>query len=331
MFEKGYLHQAMVTNREKMTAEIANPFIFITDFRIEKAYELLDLLILAAEEDRGILIIAEDVGPDAMGLILKNRLEGDLEVIAIQPPYYGEGRRWRLEDLAVQTGGRYVSSEKGDTLKDVKLEDFGSCSYVRVSKNQTVITGAAGDPKLVENRVKELRNLIANTDYEFNRERYRERLAKFVSGVATIQAGGDTDVEIKEQKMRIEDAINAAKAAIQEGVVPGGGVALMDVIPQVKKYVETLSGDEKIGGEILLRALELPTFQVAENAGLDGGSIVTEIKNKKKGVGFNADTMEYVDMLKKGIIDPLKVTRLALESAVSVASTLLTTSAGITE
>ena len=331
VFEKGFMNERMITNRDTGTAELYDPYIFITDFKLSTAHDIVDILILAAEQDKDILIIAEEVSGEAMGIILRNTVDGDIKIVCVEPPMYGEGRRWRMEDLALQTGGRFVSKEKGDSLADVKLEDFGSAGHVSVARKQTVITDAKGDPQAVENRIKELRHLAANTDYEFNRERYKERLAKFVSGVATIQAGGDTDVEIKDRKLRIEDAINAARAAIQEGIVPGGGTALIDVIPGVEAVVRGLDGDEKIGGEILLKALERPCWQVAENAGVDPGTVVTSVKRRRAGIGFDASRMEYTDMIKRGIIDPVKVTRLALETAASVASTVLTSNAGIAE
>lgn len=331
VFEKGYMNERMITNRETGTCELYDPYIFVTDFKLSSAHDIVDILILAAEQDKDMLIIAEEVSGEAMGIILRNTVEGDMKIVCVEPPMYGEGRRWRMEDLALQTGGRFVSKEKGDELADVKLEDFGSAGHVTVAKKQTVITDAKGDPEVVEKRIKELRHLVETTDYEFNRERYKERLAKFVSGVATIQAGGDTDVEIKDEKLRIEDAINAARAAIQEGIVPGGGTALIDAIPAVEAAAKKLDGDERIGAEILARALERPCWQVAENAGIDPGTVVTSVRRRKPGMGFDASSMRYVDMLKAGIIDPVRVTRLALETAASVASTVLTSNAGIAD
>ncbi len=331
VFEKGFMNERMITNRDTGTCELYDPYIFITDFKLSTAHDIVDILILAAEQDRDMLIIAEEVSGEAMGIILRNTIEGDMKIVCVEPPMYGEGRRWRMEDLALQTGGRFVSKEKGDELADVKLEDFGTAGHVTVARKQTVITDAKGDPEVVEARVKELRHLVETTDYEFNRERYKERLAKFVSGVAVIQAGGDTDVAIKDEKLRIEDAINAARAAIQEGIVPGGGTALIDAVPAVKAAAAELEGDEREGALILARALEKPCFQVAKNAGTDPGTVVASVMRRKPGMGFDASSMKYVNMMKAGIIDPLKVTRLALETAASVASVVLTSYAGIAD
>lgn len=331
VFERGYLHEAMINNQEKRTAELYDPFILITDHSINSAAELIDILILAAQEDRSILIIADDIGPDAMGLILKNKIEGDMDIAAIKPPMYGEGRIWRLQDLAIQTGGRFVSKEAGDTLSDVTTDDFGTAGYVQVAKQQTVIIDAGGDPEAVQQRINELRYLVENTEYEFNRERHKERLAKFVAGVATIQAGGATDAAIKDEKLRIEDAINAARSAMEEGIVAGGGTAFIDAIPAAAAAAESLEGDERTGAKVLVSALEAPLHQIAENAGVKADFIVEEVKNREKGTGYDAAGHEYKEMIPAGIIDPVKVSRMALETAASIASTLLTAYAAIAE
>ena len=331
IFERGYLNELMVTNKESGTAELYNPCILITDYKIERPNDIIDIMIAAAEQDRPLLIIAESIETEAMGLILRNKLENVMDVVGINPPSYGEGRRWRLEDLAIQTGGRFISKEAGDLLKDVKKEDLGKASFVKVSKNQTVITGGGGDSAEIDFRIRQIRKLIETTDYEFNKERYKERLAKFVSGVATIQAGGNSELEINELKFRIEDAINAARSAMEEGIVPGGGTVLIDAIPQVKEFAETLEGDEKTGAEIVIKALEIPCKQIALNAGLNAESIVSEIKKAGPGTGFDAYDLVFVDMMDRGIVDPVKVTRLALESAVSATGVVLTSSAGLAD
>ncbi|MBR0373628.1 MAG: molecular chaperone GroEL [Mogibacterium sp.] len=331
VFERGYMGDFMITDKEKGTAELYNPYILLTDHKIENPNELIDIMIMAAEENRPLLIIAEGIERGAMGIIARNKLEGNLDTVGVQPPFYGEGRLWRLEDMAVQTGGRFISKDKGDSLRDVTRNDLGGADHVSVSKRQTIISGGHGDPKAVEDRINQLKYYIEHTDYEFNKNRFKERLAKFVSGVATIQAGGDTEVEIKERKLRIEDAINAARSAMEEGIVAGGGIALVDAIPAVQAFADTLEGDEKVGAKILIQAMEKPCAQIALNAGLKADGIVWEVMKRERGVGFDADRMEYVDMIGEGIVDPVKVTRLALESAVSVAATLLTANAGLTE
>ena len=331
VFERGYLHPAMVTDRENMVCELYDPYILITDFKLDNSRDILDAMIAAAEDGKSLLIIADEVTGDAMSLILKNKVEGDMDVAAIQPPMFGEGRIWRLEDLAIQTGGRFISKDRGDDLRDFKREDFGTARYVKIEKKQTLIMDGGGDPQQVKDREKYLRHLVANTDYEFNRKRFQERLAKFVSGVAVINAGGSTEVEIKDRKLRIEDAVNAATAARLEGIVPGGGTAFLNAIPAVRAYAESLTGDRKTGAEILIKALEMPCFQVGQNAGLDGNAVVSEVKRRKAGIGFDAASMTYGNLLKRGVIDPVKVSRLALESAVSVAATLLTSQASIAD
>ncbi len=331
VFERGYLNPAMVTDRKNMVCELYDPYILITDAKVENSRDILDAMIAAAEDGKSLLIIADEVTGDAMSLILKNKVEGDMDVAAIQPPMFGEGRIWRLEDLAIQTGGRFISKDRGDDLRDFKREDFGTARYVKIEKKQTLIMDGGGDPQQVKDREKYLRHLVANTDYEFNRKRFQERLAKFVSGVAVINAGGSTEVEIKDRKLRIEDAVNAATAARLEGIVPGGGTAFLNAIPAVRAYAESLTGDRKTGAEILIKALEMPCFQVGQNAGLDGNAVVSEVKRRKAGIGFDAASMTYGNLLKRGGIDPVKVSRLALESAVSVAATLLTSQASIAD
>lgn len=328
VFERGYISEYMITNKETLSAELHDPLILITDHSIENPNDIIDIMIAAAEHERPLLIIAENIEKGALGIIVRNKREGGLDVVGIRPPMYGEGRIWRLEDLAVQTGGRFITKETGELLTDVKFEDLGSASYVKVTRNQTVINGAGGDPAAIEERVRQIRHLIENTDYEFNKERFKERLAKFISGVATIQAGGKTDVEIKENKLRIEDAINAARSAIEEGIVPGGGIALLNAVPAVREYAETLEGDEKTGALIVASVLERPCRQIAINAGLNAERVLAKVEDQQ-GIGFDPVSVEYVNMVERGIVDPAKVTRLALQSAISVASTMLTSGAGL--
>lgn len=327
VFEKGFIAPFMTTNEEKTEAVLHNPYILICDTKFTDPQDILPFLILAAEDGRSCLVICDGVEGSALGLIAKNKTEGDMDVVCVQAPLYGEGRRWRLEDLAVQTGGTFITQELGLDVRNVSREMVGTADYVHVSKNQTLITGAGGDPTEVERRVAELRHNIEATDYEFNRERYRERLAKFVSGIAEIDVGGRTEPEIWEKKMRIEDAVNASRAACEEGVVPGGGIALLDLAPQLREYAKKLSGDEKTGADLLADAVQVPAQQILDNAGWDGKSFAAAVC-KKPGIGYDVFEGREIGMLANGIFDPVKVTRLALESAVSIASTVLTAEAG---
>ena len=327
VFEKGFIAPFMTTNEEKTEGVLHNPYILICDTKFTDPQDILPFLILAAEDGRSCLVICDGVEGNALGLIAKNKTEGDMDVVCVQAPLYGEGRRWRLEDLAVQTGGTFITQELGLDVRNVSREMVGTADYVHVSKNQTLITGAGGDPTEVERRVAELRHNIEATDYEFNRERYRERLAKFVSGIAEIDVGGRTEPEIWEKKMRIEDAVNASRAACEEGVVPGGGIALLDLAPQLREYAKKLSGDEKTGADLLADAVQVPAQQILDNAGWDGKSFAAAVC-KKPGIGYDVFEGREIGMLANGIFDPVKVTRLALESAVSIASTVLTAEAG---
>lgn len=253
-----------------------------------------------------------------------------MDIVCVQAPLYGEGRRWRMEDLAVQTGGTYITKELGRDIREVTREDLGAAEYVKVTRDRTIIMGAGGDPAAVQSRIRELKHLVDSTDYEFNRERYRERLAKFVSGVAKLDIGGRTQAEIWERKMRAEDAVNAARAARMEGIVPGGGAALLNTAPALDALAATLDGDERVGVRAMLHAVQAPLMQIAANAGLEGSAMAARVRGSAPGTGFDADSGRCVDMLEAGIMDPVKVTRLALECAVSVASTVLTAQAGIT-
>lgn len=331
VFERGFISRYMTTDDKQTVAELKNAYILLSDQKFSNAQDIIPALILAAEDERPIFIISDGVEGDALTLIQKNKLEGDLNVCCIVAPNYGEGRDWRMEDLAIQTGGEYFNKTLGQDIRKVTREQLGSADYIKVTHDQTVITGAGGDPEAVQQRIQELQYLVENTDYEFNLERYKERLAKFVSGVAIIDVGGQSQTEVWEKKMRIEDAVNAARAALEEGIVPGGGVALLNILPELSEYIETMDGDEKVGAKALMNALKAPARQIADNAGLDGVAIVAHLAEHPAGTGYDVTTDEYVDMVANGIIDPVKVTRMALESAASVASTLLTTEAGVVD
>lgn len=329
VFDRGFIHQEMATDETRSRAELYNPYILLCDTKFTNPQDLLPVMIMAAEDDRPLLIISEGVEAEALGLVLTNKKQGALEVVCIPAPEYGEGRRWRMEDIAVQTGGVYVSAEKGMDIRKVTRDMLGSADYVKITRRQTVITGGHGDPAFIRMRIAELRKLVEITDYEFNRKRYKERLAKFVSGVAVLYVGGITETEQWEQKMRAEDAVNAVKAAHEEGIVPGGGTALLDIVPRLQEVEASLEGDEKIGFRAVKKALTAPAAQIAKNAGLDGEVVVNRLLTEKKGTGYDAEKDRYVDMLDAGIIEPVKVTRMAVSCAVSVASTILTTEAAV--
>ena len=327
VFEKGFISPVMATDGAQTEAVLRDPYILICDTNFTNPQDILPFLILAAEDERDALVICDGAEGSVLGLIARNKTEGDMNIVCVQAPLYGEGRRWRMEDLAVQTGGAFITKELGMDIRNVTRDMVGTAAYVRVTKNQTIITGGGGDPAAVESRIAELRHIIETTDYEFNRERYRERLAKFVSGVAKIDVGGRTEPEIWEKKMRVEDAVNASRAACEEGVVPGGGIALLDLAPMLFDFADTLSGDEKTGARILAEAVQIPARQILDNAGRDGKSLTASLRGKR-GQGIDVFTGRETDMLAAGVFDPVKVTRLALENAVSVASTVLTAEAG---
>lgn len=330
VFERGYLSPEMATDEMHSVAELREPYILLCDINFTDPQDLIPALICAAEDDRPILIVSDGVEGEAMGLVYANKKEGDMDIVCVQAPLYGEGRRWRMEDLAVQTGGTYITKELGRDIREVTREDLGAAEYVKVTRDRTIIMGAGGDPAAVQSRIRELKHLVDSTDYEFNRERYRERLAKFVSGVAKLDIGGRTQAEIWERKMRAEDAVNAARAARMEGIVPGGGAALLNTAPALDALAATLDGDERVGVRAMLHAVQAPLMQIAANAGLEGSAMAARVRGSAPGTGFDADSGRCVDMLEAGIMDPVKVTRLALECAVSVASTVLTAQAGIT-
>ena len=331
VFKRGFVSPLMATDEMKTAAELDDPYILLCDKKFTDAQDLIPALMCAAEDDRPILIISDGVEGEALALIHTNKVEGDMDIVCVPAPLYGEGRRWRMEDMAVQTGGVYVTAELGLDVRKVTRDMLGTAKHVKVTRQQTVITGPGGDPAAIEKRVQELRWLVEHTDYEFDRQRHRERLAAFVSGVVRIDVGGRTEPEIWERKMRVEDAVNAARAAREEGVVPGGGIALLNAAPALDALAETLEGDERTGVMALRRAIEAPVRQIAVNAGLDGGAVTARLLREKPGTGYDADRDRYADMLEAGVIDPVKVTRLALECAASLTATLLAAEAGVTD
>ena len=325
-FDRGYASAYMVTNTDKMEAVLESPVILITDKKISSIQEILPVIEPIAQQGMRLLIIAEDVEGDALAALVVNKLKGVFNCVAVKAPGFGDRRKAMLEDIAILTGGTVISSELGFEFKDVTLDMLGRAGSVKVDKDNTTIINGVGDAKAIEDRKQAIKAQIAVTTSDYDREKLQERLAKLAGGVAVINVGAATEVEMKEKKMRIEDALNATKAAVQEGIVPGGGVALISTIKTIEKYAETLNGDEKTGAEIVLKAVKAPLKQIALNAGLDGSVILNEIlKANKANFGFNAVTNEYVDMVDSGIIDPTKVTRSALENAASVAGVFLTT------
>ncbi len=346
-FDRGYLSAYMISDTEKMEANIENPLILITDKKITNIQELVPILEQIMQQGRKLLIIAEDVEGDALANLVVNKLRGVIDVVAVKAPgygerrkamlediavlTYGERRKAMLEDIAVLTGGTVIASDLGYELKEVTVDMLGSAATVKVDKDNTVIVGGNGDKEEVKARVNSIKSQIEETTSEFDKEKLQERLAKLAGGVAVIKVGAATETELKERKLRIEDALNATKAAVEEGIVAGGGVALVNAIPAVSEYVTDLTGDVKTGAAIIIRALEEPVRQIAENAGLEGSVVVAEVKKSQKGVGFNAATEEYVDMIDAGIVDPAKVTRSALQNAASASAMLLTTEAGVVD
>ena len=331
VFERGFAAPQMATDEAQTVAELYDPYILFADMKFTNAQDLIPALILAAEDERSILILSDGVEDDALALVLKNKVEGDMDIVCVTAPLYGEGRTWRMSDMAVQTGGTYITKELGSDIRDITRDAFGTAAYVKVTRNQTVITGPGGDPVAVQDRINELKYLVENTEYEFNRERYQERLAKFVSGVAKISVGGRTEPELWERKMRVEDAVHAACAAYDGGVVPGGGIALLNLIQGLTHLADSLEGDERTGVMTVVSALKAPARQILENAGLDGRSLVAKLLEKEPGTGYDISSGRYVDMIAAGIMDPVKVTSMALECALSSSATLLTTQAGVTK
>ena len=330
-FDRGYLSAYMVTDTEKMEAVLQNPYILLTDKKISNIQELLPILEQIVQQGRKLLIIGEDVEGKALAPLVLNKLRGTFECVAVKAPGFGDRRKAMMDDIAALTGGTVISEELGYELKEATLDLLGTAASVKINKEYTVIVDGAGEQDQIQARISQIRAQIEETHSDFDREKLQERLAKLSGGVAVIKVGAATETELKERKLRIEDALNATKAAVEEGIVAGGGVALANAIPAVQKYVSTLSGDEKTGGAIIMRALEEPVRQIAENAGFEGSVVIEKVKTSEIGVGFNANTGEYVDMIKAGIVDPAKVTRSALQNASSASAMLLTTEAGVVE
>ena len=325
-FDRGYASAYMVTNTDKMEAVIENPFILITDKKISSLQEILPIIEPLAQQGAKLLIIAEDVEGDALAALIVNKLKGVFNSVAVKAPGFGDRRKEMLRDIAILTGGEVISSDLGLDFKDVTLNMLGRASSVRVDKENTTIVGGAGDPTEIKERILSIKSQIAETKSDYDREKLQERLAKLAGGVAVISVGAATEVEMKEKKLRIDDALAATRAAVEEGYVPGGGSALLSAVPTVKKLVAGLNGDEKTGAAIVLKAIEEPIRQIAKNAGLDGSVIVDKVlSSKKANFGFDALNNKYCDMVESGIIDPTKVTRSVLQNAASVAATLLTT------
>ncbi|HEM2713723.1 TPA: chaperonin GroEL [Streptococcus suis] len=324
-FDRGYLSQYMVTDNEKMVAELENPFILITDKKISHIQDILPLLESILQTNRPLLIIADDVDGEALPTLVLNKIRGTFNVVAVKAPGFGDRRKAMLEDIAILTGGTVITEDLGLDLKDATIEALGQAAKVVVDKDGTTIVEGAGNPEAIANRVAVIKSQIEGTTSEFDREKLQERLAKLSGGVAVIKVGAATETELKEMKLRIEDALNATRAAVEEGIVAGGGTALVNVIDSVAKL--ELKGDDETGRNIVLRALEEPVRQIAYNAGYEGSVIIDKLKNSELGTGFNAATGEWVNMIEAGIIDPVKVTRSALQNAASVASLILTTEA----
>lgn len=324
-FDRGYLSQYMVTDSEKMVADLENPYILITDKKISNIQEILPLLESILQSNRPLLIIADDVDGEALPTLVLNKIRGTFNVVAVKAPGFGDRRKAMLEDIAILTGGTVITEDLGLELKDATIEALGQAARVTVDKDSTVIVEGAGNPEAISHRVAVIKSQIETTTSEFDREKLQERLAKLSGGVAVIKVGAATETELKEMKLRIEDALNATRAAVEEGIVAGGGTALANVIPAVADL--ELTGDEATGRNIVLRALEEPVRQIAHNAGFEGSIVIDRLKNAEVGTGFNAATGEWVNMIKEGIIDPVKVSRSALQNAASVASLILTTEA----
>ncbi|MDD7761222.1 MAG: chaperonin GroEL [Ezakiella sp.] len=330
-FDRGYVSSYMVTDTEKMVAELDNPYILITDKKISNIQEILPLLEQIVQSGRALLIIAEDIEGEAMATLVVNKIRGTFNCVAVKAPGFGDRRKEMLQDIAILTGATVVSSDLGYDLKETTVEMLGTCQKVKVEKENTVIVKGAGDESKINDRIRQIKAQYEESDSEFDREKLQERLAKLSGGVAVIQVGAATETELKEKKLRIEDALAATRAAVEEGIVAGGGVALLDTIEDVRPLLNETEGDEKTGVSIILRALEEPLRQIAENAGKEGSVIVEKVMSSKRGEGYDALTDEYVDMIKAGIVDPTKVTRSALQNASSVASMILTTEATVVD
>ena len=324
-FDRGYISAYMATDMDKMEAVLDNPYILITDKKISNIQEILPILEQIVQSGAKLLIIAEDVEGEALTTLIVNKLRGTFNVVAVKAPGYGDRRKAMLEDIAILTGGQVISSELGLELKDVTMAQLGRAKSVKVKKENTVIVDGEGNKEEIQARIGQIRAQLEETTSEFDKEKLQERLAKLAGGVAVIRVGAATETEMKEAKLRMEDALNATRAAVEEGIIAGGGSAYIHASKEVAKLAETLEGDEKTGAKVILKALEAPLYYISANAGLEGAVIINKVKESTPGIGFNAATEEYVDMVEAGILDPVKVTRSALQNATSVASTLLTT------
>lgn len=328
-FDRGYLSPYMVTDADKMVANLEDPYILITDKKITNIQDLLPLLEQVLQEGRQLLVIADDIEGEALATLVLNKLRGTLNIVGVKAPGYGDRRKEMLQDIAILTGGQVISQDLGMDIKEATVDMLGHASKVRVEKELTVIVNGGGDKAELDKRIAQIKSQIEQTESEFDKEKLQERLAKLAGGVAVIHVGAATEVELKERKLRIEDALSATRAAVEEGIVPGGGTVLIDSMKKVKEVAEASVGDEKTGVEIVLRALEEPVRQIAANAGLEGSVIVEKIKSEAEGIGFDALNEEYGNMIEKGIVDPTKVTRSALQNAASVAAMILTTEAAV--
>jgi chaperonin GroEL len=328
-FDRGYLSAYMCTDMDKMEAVLDDPYILITDKKISNIQDLLPLLEQIVQSGARLLIIAEDVEGEALTTLIVNKLRGTFNVVAVKAPGYGDRRKAMLEDIAILTGGQVISSDLGLELKDTTIDMLGRAKSVKVQKENTVIVDGAGEKSAIESRISQIRGQIDETTSDFDKEKLQERLAKMAGGVAVIRVGAATETEMKEAKLRMEDALNATRAAVEEGIIAGGGSAYIHASNKVAELADSLEGDEKTGAKVILKALEAPLYYIAANAGLEGAVIINKVKESKSGTGFDATAEEYVDMVESGILDPVKVTRSALQNATSVASTLLTTESAV--
>jgi chaperonin GroEL len=328
-FDRGYLSAYMCTDMDKMEAVLDDPYILITDKKISNIQDILPLLEQIVQSGARLLIIAEDVEGEALTTLIVNKLRGTFNVVAVKAPGYGDRRKAMLEDIAILTGGQVISSELGLELKDTDISMLGRAKSVKVGKENTVIVDGAGEKEAIQSRISQIRAQIDETTSEFDKEKLQERLAKMAGGVAVIRVGAATETEMKEAKLRMEDALNATRAAVEEGIIAGGGSAYIHAAKKVAALADTLEGDEKTGVKVILKALEAPLYYIAANAGLEGAVIVNKVKEQAPGTGFDAASEAYVDMVASGILDPVKVTRSALQNATSVASTLLTTESAV--
>jgi chaperonin GroEL len=330
-FDKGYLSSYMCDDKEKMVANMDNPYILITDKKISNIKDILPLLEQTAQSGKQLLIIADDVEGEALTTLIVNRLRGTLKVVAVKAPGYGDNRKEMLNDIAVLTGGQAVLSDLGMELKDTTVDMLGRAKSVKVTKDTSTIVGGLGDAKAINDRIASIKRQVEETTSDYDKDKLMDRIAKLGGGVAVIRIGAATETEMKEAKYRMEDALNATRAAVSEGIIAGGGSAYVHAQKNVQKVIDQLDGDEKTGAEIVYKALESPLYAIVENAGLDGAVVINKVKESEAGIGFDAISEKYVDMMKEGIIDPVKVSKSALLNAVSVSSTLLTTEAAVAD